>query len=487
MHILFVKSVISAITYSFDVGIASLSSVLKKHGHTVDLFIFRDWKDTKTLTYRIKETKPDVIAFSVYESGFKSTVKISSFLRKRFPDTLQIMGGIHIILNPDDIDKTPTIDAVCTGEGEYVLIDLLKRYKRKDNSYIYTPGFWFRYKKRIIKNPTIPFIYDIDALPIPDRSLFANQAVAHDYFKNKPKLEYLFTRGCPFDCTYCSNHALKKAFNQKQYLRRMSPERAIAWIKNDLKYYACDDLIFHDDTFTLDKNWVNKFTSLYKKDIQIPYESCLRVGTFEKSTLLKMKRSGCKLVLIGVESGDERFRLDIMKRDMKNDAIIKAFTLAKEVNLQTLAFVMLGLPEETPESFIKTVKLIGKISPDLYILSIFHPYKGTYLYQYAKSKKYIDENQKWNFKERTDTILKMPQFPRIDILYYYNHFHKLLYHLKKTNSHLSSIHKHYKFKLLSVPPSSKYFTATQLLYKIDDIVSFGVNSIMNRNVSYPHY
>ncbi len=485
MRILFVKSIINSHnyidphTYGFDFGIASISSVLKQHKHTTDLFIVRNWSNLTQLFYRIKHTNPDVIAYSVYGSGFLGTVRISKNVRKHFPKILQVMGGIHLILNPQDIEEAPDVDAICTGEGEYCFVDFLARYKRGDDSHLTADGFWVRKKKKIIRNKKVPFINNLNDLPFPDRDIFSYQGMSPNFDQNKVVLDYLFTRGCPFNCTYCSNHALRTQFGQSHYVRNLTPKRAIEWIKHDLNKYACERITIHDDTFTVDKKWVLSFLNLYK-EIKVPFRCNLRVGTFDKNLLTKMKLSGCSSVCVGIESGDEELRLNVMKRNMKNDLIIRTFEEAKKLKLERLAFVMLGLPEETPNKFINTVKLFADIAPETYLLSIFYPYKGTELYEYVKKKKYIKYNQKWDFVERKDTILEMPQFSRPDILHYYRNFDGLVHYWQKTDHILSKARKKIKFRLLATPPSSWWFTGTQLILGLDEIILFSLRTLKSK-------
>lgn len=468
MHILFIKSVVNTFARSFDFGISSLSAVLKENGHTTDLFIVSDWNNISLLNNRIEETKPDVIAFSTYDSNFQSTVKVSAYIKKYFPKLLQVMGGVHLVLCPEDIKRAPNIDAVCTGEGESVFIDLLKRYKKNDNSYLYTNGFWTRYKNKIIKNPKVPFIDDIEKLPFPDRSIYSKHPLLSSNFANKIRLEFIFTRGCPFSCSYCSNHALRRVFNGHVYVRRLSPKRAIEWIKHDLARYDCDEIIIHDDTFTYDKKWTYEFLDLYKK-IKIPFVCNTRIDSVDKKLLTKMKSSGCNMIYMGIESGDDYIRTKIMKRNMTNEKIIKAFDIAKQVNLSTRAFVMMGLPDETPKNFLNTVKLVGKILPEDFMMSIFYPYKGTELYDYSKKKKYLTRH-KWDFLERLDTNLNMPQFKRVDIFYYYKNFVSLVRQSRETPNIIKRVYRKYKFTLLSVPPSSPLFLFVQMLSVVDDMI-----------------
>lgn len=471
MRILFIKSTINSVNTRIDFGVASLAAVLKQHGHEADLFVVRNWDNLPMLEYRINTVNPDILAFTTYASAFQNTVKISNILKKRFPYILQIMGGVHIVLNPDEIRNAPSVDAVCVGEGEYALLDLIKKYKYNRREYVYVKGFWTRKGNTIVRNPTIPFVNDLDHLPFPDRKIFIQQGIS--FFRNnedkKIYLDFLFTRGCPFTCTYCSNYALSKVYWGQKYVRRLSPIQAIKWIQYDLSNYACDCISILDDTFTLDKHWTEEFLSLYKQ-IHVPFDCHLRVGTFDKTILQKLKNSGCVNVFIGVESGDESLRKNVLRRPITDGQIVNSLDWVKKLHMKRSVFVMIGLPTETPAMWLKTVKLLARLSPVMYILNVFYPYPGTELYDLCKKKGYLRNKQEKNFIEGRDTILKMPQFSRNDILYYQYNLSNMISLSIPVKNFCRQLHRQTIFFLISIPPKSKWYSITHIFVSIDNKV-----------------
>ena len=469
MKILFIKSVVNTPYFTFDIGLGFLTAVLKKNKHQTDLHIVKSMKDLKKLDHRIELIKPDFISFSTYASSFDSSVKISNHLKKKFPHIYQLMGGVHLILNPNDIEKAKSIDAVCIGEGEEALIDFIKRWEKNDGSHIKTPGFYVRDNEKIVKNPKVGMVHNIDKLPFPDRDLFTSQYVQPAILEGTNSLEFLFTRGCPFLCSYCSNHALRKALmvdKKTAYVRGMSPEKAIEWIKRDIKKYSAESLLFHDDTFTADKKWLFEFLKIYQKKIKIPFGCNVRADTLDEKTVKKLKRAGCFVFMIGVETGDNELRRMVLKRAMKNEVIKEAFRLSHKYKIAPYAFVMIGLPDETPKKCINTIKFVADLKAKYTALSIFFPYPGTNLHEICIQKKYLKKKKiSLDFVERADTILKMPNFQRKDILYFYNYFDELItlyQNRSKKFINMSSI----RFKLLSIWPSHPLFLPTHLLYLI---------------------
>lgn len=482
MRILFIKSTLNSSSARADFGIASISAVLKKAGHNVDLFVFRDWDNISILEYRISQTKPDIIAFSVYASLFLGLVKVGKILKKKFPNIIQIMGGVHVILNPNDIEKAPSVDAVCTGDGEYALLQFIENYAKKDNSYLSTPGFWTRNGDVINKNPRTNLVQELDALPFPDREIFINQEMSYGGFTTDGKiyLDFMFTRGCPFPCPYCSNHALRKVYGFNKYVRRMSPKRAIEWLKHDLAIYAYDRVCIIDDTFTLDKKWVIEFLKLYKDEIPVPFVCLLRVGTFDEELIRLLKKSGCVRVTLGVESGDEEYRKKILKRGMPNQDIIDSFELIKKYKISVGAFVMIGLPGETPKMWLKTVKLLGALAPNKIVINTYYPYPGTELYEFSKKMGFISHKQQLKHIEGVETSLKMPNFNGRDILYYWHRVDYMAKLCRTENNFKKQILNKIIFNLYSIPPSSKLFFLTQTALYFYDQFCFLSKKLKNR-------
>jgi len=469
MKVLFIEISVGTDYHLFySEGIGSIAAVLKDNNIKVDLFCFYDWENFKALKERIILYKPDVIAFSPLTATFKATKKIASFIKKEFPKIVTVCGGTHITLNPSDFYKASSLDAICLGDGEYSFLEFLKKLeKRKDYSDI--KGFWFRKNNRIIKNPKREVIRNIDELPFGARDIFLKEGAFWRYESFGESVErgicFLFARGCPFDCTYCCNHALKK-FYGATYFRCKSPLRAIKEIKKVVKDNRPDFLQFYDDTFTLNEKWLDSFLSKYKK-INIPFFCNVRVETCTKRIFSKLKKAGCRLVLIGLESGDYDLRKNVLNRPMTNIQLIDAFRWAKESGLQTFAFVMIGFPGETPKKFMNTLKLINIINPDKCALSVFNPYIGTKLFKVCKKNKLLRKNIEENFMERTDSILNIPKFPREDILHYYHNFNSLVNLGKKSSFSIRKVHRKILYFLLFKPPSYKLFFVYQFLLALD--------------------
>jgi len=456
MNILFVKTSIGSwIESTVDLGVASISANLKKNGYKVNYFLVDNWESLKQLFFRIDNFNPEVVCFSSYESTCKSINKLISIIKKKYPKKIIICGGVHIILSPENYIKNKNIDAVCLGEGEYVLVDFLNKLSRNDD-YKQTIGFWVRDGDLIIKNKRAKTIENIDKLPDPDREIFYNEGLLYNPAVGegiKKTIEFIFSRGCIYNCSYCSNHALKAVYG-KNYVRFRSPKKAIKEITTVLNKYEADYLVFHDDSFTVNKKWMNEFLDIYKKNINIPFRCNARADLCNENVFKSLKEANCDCVQFGLESGDSDMRENLLDRHMSDMAIINAFNLAKKNGLRTGAFVMIGLPKETPEKFKKTIELVARINADKYYLYVFRPYQSTKLYNYCKKNKMI-QPQNGNFIEWHDSILKIPGFQKKDIKYYYSNFNQLVVVCQKyLNSQNYKFIRKLIFDLYCIPPSN---------------------------------
>jgi radical SAM superfamily enzyme YgiQ (UPF0313 family) len=134
--------------------------------------------------------------------------------------------------------------------------------------------------------------------------------------------------------------------------------------------------------------------------------------------LRKLHDAGGRRVSFGIESGNEDLRRQVLHKDFSNDQVREVFRAAHAMGLHAEAFVMAGLPEETPAKLNDTVQLLRDIQPDLYSVSIYFPFKGTALYRHCVAKGYVDPDFEVDdrFTSRRDSVLRMPQFTREQIL-----------------------------------------------------------------------
>jgi len=388
MKMLFVYPNIVESPKDISLGIAYLSAVLKKAGHKTALIDCSFGITDEEIINKTRSFKPDLIGVTTASNDFHYAVHIAELLKKNF-DLPIICGGIQPTIAPEEVIAKECFDMICVGEGEYPLLELMDSLEGGEKKTD-IQNIWFKHDGKIIKNNIRPWVIDLDSLPFPDREIYDYNKYL-EWHHNTASL--ISGRGCPFDCTYCINHFLKK-LNKGQYLRFRSVDNVIAEVKETIKKYPqITSIEFYDDTFTLNPNRVREFCEKYSKEVGLPFIINARVNAVDKDMFLLLKKAGCVRASIGVESGDQHIRNDILKRNTTDEQIINTFKWASEAGIKTYSYNMVGIPYENYASIKKTIKLNQIIKPDFVGVSIFNAFKGTDSYELCKKMGWLDENK----------------------------------------------------------------------------------------------
>ena len=357
-------------------GLAYIFGMLKSNNHEVSLSHVVDLAGLDESIEYLRNKRFDLIALS-FTTNQKKYARL--FLNAVKPDAeLLIAGGVHCSLLKDKIfEEFPELDAVCVGEGESALNELCDKL---DNKMVFmnTPSFYFKVKGKIIKNVIAP-LQDIDSFFLPDYTLFNYYEIIR---RNGNCFPMMISRGCPYDCNYCCNHALRQIYpNKSKYVRFPSVGRAMSIIESNLKLYPeTRKVALADDTFTLNKKWLSDFCEIYKKRIALPFMCNARVETIDEEVVKCLKNAGCISVDFGVETANEWLRNNILNRRHSNEQIKEAFRIARKEKIKSFSFNIFGLPFETPKMAKETFNLNLELKPDFGKCFYFYPYPGTKLY-----------------------------------------------------------------------------------------------------------
>lgn len=371
-------------------GIAYIAAVLKQNKVEVKIFdgIFHSLDD---LIDQIAKYKPDITGVYVNCILIDVVFSFANKLKDVLPKTLLIAGGPQTTVTPELILKNKNIDVAGIGEGEYTVLDLVKNIKNLEK----VDGIYYKKNGRIIKNKSREFIKDIDSLPFPAYELLDSR-----YFRNLEKV-IVGSRGCIFNCAFCQP-TLRKLFGHN--IRKRSPKNIVDEIEFLVKKYNTKKILFHDDTFTVDKKWVIDICRmLIERKLKIRWICNSRVNTIDLEMLEWMKKAGCTLVEFGVESGSDYIRNSILKKGTSKKQIKKAFLLCHKVRIKSSAYMMVGSPYETKETLNKSIELLKEIKPEMIIACITTPMPGTYLYDFCKERNLI-KAKKWSDFDYFDKV-----------------------------------------------------------------------------------
>ncbi|MDD5281882.1 MAG: radical SAM protein [Candidatus Omnitrophica bacterium] len=397
----------------FNLGIGYLSAILKQHRHKTDLLTLNNY-DRQKIKQKIKTFSPDLIAMSSTSDQIGLSRQIISYIKNNFQLPI-VLGGVHATYLPQESIAIEGLLGICLGEGEYPLLELVECLE-KGKDYRHISNFWFREGDEIIKNDLRPLVINLDSLPFPDREVFDIPEINKAWFVG---MQFMGSRGCLYSCTNCNTPSFRKIYKlgKENYVRLRSVDNLLAEIDSVIKRYKFGGYVaFEDDSFVVDKNWLREFSSKYSKAIRYPFFCNARADQIDEESISLLKNANCRLIRVGIESGDEYLRNVILRKGITNNDIVKTFQLAKKYGIKALSFNMLGLPFETEELIRKTVKLNQEVRPDFIALSYFRPYPGTDLYNLCKENNLISRRKASHWLE--DTILDQPTVSKNTVRYY---------------------------------------------------------------------
>jgi len=417
-------------------GVSSVAGTLHSHGHECDLVVLdraNGKKNLWLLNDKIRSFNPSIVAFTAVFSEFEFIRQTAEYVKTTYPYLFLIAGGVHITLNPDE-EYLSLFDAICIGEGEYPMLELVENLER-NKPIDSIQNLWVRTPSGIKKNPTRPFIQNLDELSFSYREMW------QDWILNPTtKPAVLLGRGCPFGCTYCSNHSLRTVSAGK-YVRMRSPENIMKEIRDlYLSLPGITEILLEVETIAVDKARLEKLCDALEAfgketDFKIKFGTNLRVfpNIDIEFVFDQFKRAGITSVTIGLESGSYRIRKDILQRDYTNELLLKTAAIAKKRGVEIALFNMVGLPTETPAEFAETVSMNQLIQPSFHATSVFFPYPGTALADLCNRMNLMPKNI--NTKdERQLAVLDLPGFSKKQIQKNFDSFHYLVYKKRENKS-----------------------------------------------------
>jgi len=268
-------------------------------------------------------------------------------------------------------------------------------------------NLWIRYNGEIVRNKLRPLIADLDELPYADRDLFGFDEILA---ANDGWVDMMSGRGCPYNCSYCCNPALKKRYKGLgRYVRFRSVEHVLGEIRHLGERYAVKTINFQDDIFSLDHRWTLDFCRAYAAEFAYPFWINSRIEHIRDEDVVRaLAEAGCAGVRIGVENGDEQLRKIVLKRTMSNEDIIGVFELLRRHGLKVYTCNMIGVPGETPETIAATINLNRQLTPDEFQFSVFYPYPMTELYDICVEQSLIKPGAELAGYYADESVLALP-------------------------------------------------------------------------------
>lgn len=389
----------------------------------------------KELKRRASKADPDIIGitfpFSTQYDLCLETVKI---IKQALPHVPIIVGGPHVTVAADELlNASSEIDVCVIGEGEITLYELVDSYSTKTQTFTSLDkikGIVYRDANGELKY-TKPreYIINLDELPYPAYDLVdMEKYLRNEYSYSRPpglenvnRINLITSRGCPYNCIFCSIH-----LSMGRRWRGHSAEYVIKHIEFLIDNFNVKYIHFEDDNLSLDvKRFDRIMDMISERDIKINWDNQngMRADKWTYERLLKAKNSGCSLMVISIESGNQEVLDRIIGKKLKLKDAIATAKMCKNVGIPMDAFFVIGFPGETIAQMKQTLKLAIK----LYILynvssaiMVATPFLGTRLHKICIENGYITkpitpQNIVNTTLNTTDSIIRTPSFGPEDI------------------------------------------------------------------------
>lgn len=394
-------------------GLAYLGAVLKKEGHSVTaLDMDADCKSLDDFTENLRKQEIDIVGVTVTTPTLSSALEIAEQVKKVSNKTKVAFGGIHASVMPRETISYPNVDFVIKGEGELTFSELAQALENS-RSLNEIKGLLFKEGGRIIENEPRELIRELDSLPFVSRNLFKKNSYTYPDALYAQTAPIITSRGCPGGCTYCNASSI---FGRG--FRARSAKNVVDEIEYLIKNYNIKEIHIWDDNFVTQKMRVfqikNEIRSRRIKT-KFAFPNGIRADFLDKEVLQALKDMGTYSIAIGVESGSQKV-LDMAKKGIKLERIVKAFELAKGLRFETWAFFMFGLPGEDRQSATETINFAKQLNPDIAKFHILKPYPGTEVYKYLKEHNLLLDSGYDNYGIHTAPVHRLSELSDNDLL-----------------------------------------------------------------------
>lgn len=365
-------------------GIMQLSACLKEAGHETFLAIAAQEDPLQVA----QEVEPDIVAYSVMTGSHQYYFDLNRRVKAVFKDKapFAIFGGPHPTFFPEMISE-PGVDALCVGEGDEAIVDLANSLA---NGGVKPdlPNWWFKLEDEVVRNPVRPLIKDLGQLPMPDRKLVYDK---HTYSRITPIKHFLGSRGCPYNCTYCFNHAYYQIYSRERRGHQRPVDKIIDEVQWVRSRWPLEQVVFIDDLFIIYDDWLEEFAEKWPREVGLPFFCNVRANLIVKGPhkVELLKKAGCSTVSMGIEAANDRIRVQLLKRRMTREDMIKAGRMIREAGIHITSTNILGLPSATLADDLDTMRLNAQARISYAHAFLFQPYPGTELGRFAQEENYL--------------------------------------------------------------------------------------------------
>ncbi len=418
---------------TIPVPLLSLAAVLRCAGHTptiLDLSIKKaeegktlDESSLSIIEHHIRVHTPALIGFNCFVSQhFPFIANAAKYVRNVASEIHVTVGGSHPTLFAEDIlNNCPDIDSIILGEGEEQIVALANAIESRKMSDIESvQAITYRVDGRVVSNPRISYISDLDALPESAWDLIKLEDYYSDHTGwHNPKnmniqlsIPILTSRSCPFNCNFCACHK-----TMGRTFRMRSPKNIVDEIERLNKEFGMNYFGFIDDNVNLNKQHIIGICDQIiqrKLDIQFEPTCGLYLGQVDEDVAYSLGKAGCVFARLPVEHGNDYMRNTVIGKNLPREQIFRAKRLLKENGMRVSTMSIMGFPEDTSATLQDTYDLLMELNADLNYVFNLIPFPGTRLFEQARSEGlllgHFDTSSLWRGEADLDPVQKTQQY-----------------------------------------------------------------------------
>jgi anaerobic magnesium-protoporphyrin IX monomethyl ester cyclase len=336
---------------------------------------------------------PFVLAYSALTYMVNEYLAVNRKLKKRH-EFFSVFGGPHPTALPEIVEDEG-VDAVCIGEGEFAMLELLDALS-EGGSPARINNLWVKENGRVYKNPIRPLLRDLDRLPFPDRSLFSD----HPLF-DREKMHVLTGRWCKHRCHFCFNSFYHKIYPEIEHVViKRSVANVIEEIRQFRGRFPLRFIYFSDENLASDIHWLEHFSTQYKRDVDLPFYCNIRADDATPQAISFLKEAGCHTMSFGIEIADYGLRKDVLGKDIPDSQIMLAAQAIRKNGIRLRTTNMIGIPEIPIEKDLETILLNRNLRVDYACASRFTYYPGLPMLQGDVGRRRLTSGNKATLQDR---------------------------------------------------------------------------------------
>ena len=376
--------------------VAYLAGYLKAGGYSDIRFIdaMTDNLSEDELRAELAADAPDIVGTTAITPSIYKAERVLQIAKEAHPDVVTVLGGIHgTFMYQQILHEAPWIDAVARGEGEAVLLNLVRAVDNGEwpGARGQVAGVAYSEGSKVIATQAEPPIRDVDSI-VADWSILDWEKYIYVPLNTRVATPNM-ARGCPFTCSFCSQWKFWRDYRVRK------PKLVVDEIETLVREHKVGFFILADEEPTINqKAFVAFCEELVARDLPVLWGINTRVTDVlrDESLLPLYRRAGLVHISLGTEAVAQ-LNLDLFNKETTVSQNKKAIQLLQKHGIVAEAQFIVGLENETRETLEQTYQMVRDWKPDMANWSMFTPWPFSDLYRELGDKVEVFDFEKYNF------------------------------------------------------------------------------------------